>query len=142
MTSKRRNDVASTSVRRHVPAGNLAPFAPPQYSKPWPPIFLTFLRLCVYQYINIVSILSVGQHSKERICSSRNEFFPLRVDPISKNYPIQRSKQEFIQVNVTVFSEKRDRVFIRAPLFGHVYVLRGEVASFSSKSWIFLLICL
>ena len=42
-----------TSLRRHVPAGNLAlPTCPPpptpQYSKPCPPptIFLTFLRLC------------------------------------------------------------------------------------------------
>ena len=31
MTSMRRRYVASTSLRRHVPAGNLAP---PQYSKP------------------------------------------------------------------------------------------------------------
>ena len=36
MTSMRR-DVASTSLRRHVPAGNLPPPWPPQYSKPWPP---------------------------------------------------------------------------------------------------------
>ena len=36
MTSMRRY-VASTSLRRHVPAGNLAPPWPPQYSKPWPP---------------------------------------------------------------------------------------------------------
>ena len=35
MTSMGRRYVASTSVRRHVPAGNLAPLAP-QYSKPWP----------------------------------------------------------------------------------------------------------
>ena len=34
MTSMRRQYVASTSVRRHVPAGNLAPPWPPQYSKP------------------------------------------------------------------------------------------------------------
>ena len=42
MTSMRRRYVASTSLRRHVPAGNLAPPCPPpppptQYSKPWPP---------------------------------------------------------------------------------------------------------
>ena len=36
MTSMRRRYVASTSLRRHVPAGNLAPLGP-QYSKPWPP---------------------------------------------------------------------------------------------------------
>ena len=37
MTSMRRRYVASTSLQRHVPAGNLAPLAPPpppQYSKP------------------------------------------------------------------------------------------------------------
>ena len=43
MTSMRRRYVVSTSVRRHVPAGNLAPLGvpdilnlapPPQYSKP------------------------------------------------------------------------------------------------------------
>ena len=34
MTSMRRRYVASTSLRRHVPAGNLAPPWPPQYSKP------------------------------------------------------------------------------------------------------------
>ena len=44
MTSMRRRYVASTSLRRHVPTGNLAPpwppppnilnFGPPQYSKP------------------------------------------------------------------------------------------------------------
>ena len=39
MTSMRRHYVASTSLRRHVPAGNLPPLAP-QYSKPWPPNIL------------------------------------------------------------------------------------------------------
>ena len=34
MTSMRRRYVASTSLRHHVPAGNLAPTWPPQYSKP------------------------------------------------------------------------------------------------------------
>ena len=37
MTSMRRRYVASTSLRRHVPTGNLAPPWPPQYSKPCPP---------------------------------------------------------------------------------------------------------
>ena len=40
MTSMRRRFVSSTSVRRYVPAENLAPLAPqysaPKYSKPWP----------------------------------------------------------------------------------------------------------
>ena len=43
---------------------------------------------------------------KERICSNRSKFFPLRVDPMSKSYLIQRNKQEFMQVNITLFSEK------------------------------------
>ena len=33
----RRRYVASTSLQRDVPTGNLAPLGPPQYSKPWPP---------------------------------------------------------------------------------------------------------
>ena len=37
MMSMRRRYVASTSLRRHVPAGNLAPPLAPQNSKPWPP---------------------------------------------------------------------------------------------------------
>ena len=37
MTWMRRRYVASTSLRRHVPTGNLAPPWPPQHSKPWPP---------------------------------------------------------------------------------------------------------
>ena len=39
MTSMRRRYVASTSLRRHVPARNLAPLGPP-ISKPWPPNIL------------------------------------------------------------------------------------------------------
>ena len=42
------------------------------------------------------------------------EFFPLRVDPSSKSYPIQRSKQEFMQANIKLFSEKWKGAFIRA----------------------------
>ena len=37
MTSMRRHYVASTSLRRDVPAGSLPPPMPPPYSKPWPP---------------------------------------------------------------------------------------------------------
>ena len=37
VTSMRRRYVASTSLRRHVPAGNLPPPLAPQYSKPAPP---------------------------------------------------------------------------------------------------------
>ena len=39
MTSMRRNDVASTSLRRHVPAGSLAPPWPPNILNLAPPIF-------------------------------------------------------------------------------------------------------
>ena len=41
MTSMRRRYVASTSVRRHEPAGNWPPFGPHPYSKPW------------YAYVNL-----------------------------------------------------------------------------------------
>ena len=37
MTSMRRRYVASASFLCHIPAGNLAPPWPPQYSKPCPP---------------------------------------------------------------------------------------------------------
>ena len=40
---------------------------------------------------------------KQRICSSRSKFFPLRVDPMSKSYIIQGRKQEFMQVNIILF---------------------------------------
>ena len=42
MTSMRRRYVASTSFRRHMPAGTLPPPLPlaPQYYKPWPPNIL------------------------------------------------------------------------------------------------------
>ena len=44
---------------------------------------------------------------KEFAPPSRSKFFPLRVDPMSKSYIIQRSKQEFVIVYVSLFSEKR-----------------------------------
>ena len=49
--------------------------------------------------------------------SCRSKFFPLSLDPISKSYLIQRNKQEFMQVNIKLFSEKRQGVFIRAGAF-------------------------
>ena len=48
---------------------------------------------------------SRGQLSKERICSSRSKFFPLRVDPFKK--ATLCGKQEFTQVNITLFSKKK-----------------------------------
>ena len=44
---------------------------------------------------------------QERICSSGSKFFPLRVEPVSKSFCIQRSKQEFIQVNMTLFFKRK-----------------------------------
>ena len=42
------------------------------------------------------SLFSRGQLLKVRICSFRSKFFPLRVDPASESYLIQRNKQEYI----------------------------------------------
>ena len=50
MTSKRRRCVASTSLRRHVSAGNLASPCPPSPRAPPPPLpnFLNlFIKLCI-----------------------------------------------------------------------------------------------
>ena len=49
---------------------------------------------------------------KERICSSRSKFFPIRVDPISNSYLILRNKQEFMQVNHYVQKISREGAFI------------------------------
>ena len=49
------------------------------------------------------SLLNRAQLLNERICSFRSKFFPLRVDPILKSYLIQRSKQKFMSINVTLF---------------------------------------
>ena len=47
----RRHYVASTSLRRHVPAGNLAPPPwPPQYSKSWPPNILNLPTPIYYKF--------------------------------------------------------------------------------------------
>ena len=64
MTSMRRRYVASTSLRRHVPAGNLAPL-PLQYSKPCPPpnilnlptpMEVTVKSLCMWTDISETSL--------------------------------------------------------------------------------------
>ena len=48
----------------------------------------------------------------------KDQFFSsLKVDPISKSYFIRGSKQNFIQVNTTVFLEKRQGALIRAGAF-------------------------
>ena len=62
------------------------------------------------------SFQSRSQPLKEKICSSRSKFFPLRVDLISKTYLIQRSKQEFIQTKILFFA-KRQEALIRAGVF-------------------------
>ena len=54
MTSRRRRYVASTSLRLHVPAGNLAPHLappPPQYSKLWSPQYSKPSYACVLNTI-------------------------------------------------------------------------------------------
>ena len=38
----------------------------------------------------------------------------LRVDPMQKNYLIHRSNQEFMQINIILFSEGRQGVLISA----------------------------
>ena len=52
-----------------------------------------------------LSPFSVGVNSYRKEFAPRSKFFPARVDPISKSYYfIQRSEQEFIQVNIALFS--------------------------------------
>ena len=63
MTSMRRRYVASTSLRRHVPAGNSPPPPwPPNILNLNPPKFYTFLRLCslhwVQDYNNNLNLMS------------------------------------------------------------------------------------
>ena len=53
MTSMRRHYVASMSLRRHVPAGNLAPPWPPQYSKP----SYAYEHVCLCPCINIFAVV-------------------------------------------------------------------------------------
>ena len=57
------------------------------------------------------SFLSMGLLLKERICSSRSKFFPLRVDPIAKCY-VHPEKQTGTHANyIKLFLEKRQGVF-------------------------------
>ena len=72
----RRRYVASTSLRRHVPAGNLAPLGPPpQYSKPWPlqyskPSYayeLTQITKMLCSDISIIDMSLLAAHSKAQI---------------------------------------------------------------------------
>ena len=58
-----------------------------------------------------------SQFLKVRICSSRSKFLPLRVDLISESYIIQRSKQEFMQLNKIFFSKEWQGAFVRAWAF-------------------------
>lgn len=41
------------------------------------------------------------------VCSSKSKYYPVRVDPILKLYAINKSKQEFTQVNIMLYSEER-----------------------------------
>ena len=63
---------------------------------------------------------------KERICSSKCKFFPFRVDPMSKSYSIQRSKQVYMHENIALFWEKR-QVHLLWILQYTVYIGGGQV---------------
>ena len=43
--------------------------------------------------------------------------YAARLNPMSKNYNYQLSKQECLQIYITLFLEKRQRAFIRAGKF-------------------------
>ena len=60
MTSMRRRYVASTSLRRHVPAGSLAP---PKYSKPWPPQYSKPSYAYVFVKLKVNWYAHRGSHS-------------------------------------------------------------------------------
>ena len=60
---------------------------------------------------NFACLFSRGQLLKERICSCRSKLLALRVDPMSESYITQRSKQEFMQVNITFFREDAGGVY-------------------------------
>ena len=60
---------------------------------------------------------SGSQFLKERICSSRSKFLPLRVDLMSESYLILRSKQDFMQLNKILSSKKWQGAFVRAWAF-------------------------
>ena len=77
-------------------------------------------------------LFSTGQLFKERICSSGSKFFPLRVDSISKSNLIQRSKQEFMQLNIALFSEKKSREHLLEQ--GHSLGLIGYVHTEPEKT--------
>ena len=60
MTSMRRRYVASTSSRRHVPAGNLPPPPPPKILNLGPPNFLNLpTPMQVSQFLDFFSVKSV-----------------------------------------------------------------------------------
>ena len=95
MTSMRRRYVASTSLRRHVPAGNLAPPWPPQYSKPWPPQYSKPSYTYVVCWIIFLHGIEIKRFSffQNQICTQ--EFSVLYVRPYSY-YPSFLSFFRFI----------------------------------------------
>ena len=60
MGTRRRNDVDATSLRRHVPAGNLAHPWPPQNSKPWPPQYSK--PSYAYEYDTLKALWTIFHH--------------------------------------------------------------------------------
>ena len=56
---------------------------------------------------NLLSFFLVGVNSFwEKICSSWSKVFPLMAHLKSDSYLIQRSKQEFMQVNIKLFPKR------------------------------------
>ena len=70
-----------------------------------------------------------GKLLKERICSIRSDFLPLKVYPFSLRYLIQKSKQEFMQLIQNIFSKKRQRSLLE---LGPINIVRLFSACVSS----------
>ena len=82
------------------------------------------------QIYNFVSLFSRGQLLKERICSSRSKFFPLKVDPRSKSYLIQRSIHASYY---KIIFRKGAGVFVRAGAFIRINMVCRPMSRVSFK---------
>ena len=97
----------------------------PRYSGTLTPTAPTAIRL--WETFTVF-LPSRGQLLKERICSSRSKFSPLRIDPISEYYLIQKSKQEFMKFNVKPCSDKQQGAFIRARVLIRIDMVTDQTA--------------
>lgn len=68
-------------------------------------VFTTSRILCV----RLKHVLFVNVWLKTVIYSDYDYIFPVRVDPTSKRYLLQRSKQVFMQISFKLFSEKNKK---------------------------------